>query len=104
MLQNQQKFDLILLMAIIREVPTINYFNTVIYTATTTLFCYLMTYIERGNAGSLGNILRNHEKGDVYHRYFEMGTYLRKEFRQKITCKLINEMIDLVNYFPPRLH
>ena len=80
----RQKFDLIFIDGNHREVPTINYFNTVLpfcHNDTVLLFDDIHWSEEMQEAWEY---IKNHEKVTCTIDIFEMGiVFLRKEFRQK---------------------
>ena len=80
----RQKFDLIFIDGNQREVPTINYFNTVLpfcHNDTVLLFDDIHWSEEMQEAWEY---IKNHEKVTCTIDIFEMGiVFLRKEFRQK---------------------
>jgi len=82
--KNHQKFDLIFIDGNHREVPTINYFNTVLpycHNDTVLLFDDIHWSEEMQEAWEY---IKNHEKVTCTIDIFEMGiVFLRKEFRQK---------------------
>ncbi len=82
--EERQKFDLIFIDGNHREVPTINYFNTVLpfcHNDTVLLFDDIHWSEEMQEAWEY---IKNHEKVTCTIDIFEMGiVFLRKEFRQK---------------------
>ena len=80
----RQKFDLIFIDGNHREVPTINYFNTVLpfcHNDTVLMFDDIHWSEEMQEAWEY---IKNHEKVTCTIDIFEMGiVFLRKEFRQK---------------------